>query len=356
MTRSVHRWLFCLSMLVSLGCATEASTTAASETEALSGSDALPRDFERLLGCHRAFTRAELDRTYELHHDVRVGRGRTVHVTEVFTLRSWLRRDRRAVVMLPGTLSLGSFFNLDVEGYRFQDTLAQAGYFTFAVDYEGSGGSTFPADGYAVTHDYLVDAMRPVVSYVRLLRLIPRVDILGESNGGSIASELCDDRRSVRSCVLSSMLYAEGTDFFNAAFLDPGFVFFLTHQPNGYLVVGPELYFNITSRMSPDVSAATLATQPGRFAMGPVVVGLSGLPWFDPTHGQVPAIIIQGTQDDVATQADADALAAAYGSAHNGGGHATVVRIAGAGLIPRTEPAPYNDIYTDDVIAFLDHH
>ncbi len=77
------------------------------------------------------------------------------------------------------------------------------------------------------------------------------------------------------------------------------------------------------------------------------------MPWFDPTHGQVPALIIQGTEDNVATQADNDALAAAYGSASDGGGLATVHRIPGAGLIPRVEPAPINDLFTQAVLDFL---
>jgi pimeloyl-ACP methyl ester carboxylesterase len=255
------------------------------------------------------------------------------------------------VLLLPGTFSTGSYYNLDVEGYRFQDTLAREGYYAFAVDYEGSGDSTYPEDGYAVDHDYLVASMRPILQTIRLLRLVPRVDVLGESNGGSIAAELCDDAHRVRSCVLSSMFYVDGTDFYDAVFLDPGFVFFLTHQPNGYLDAGPEMYFNITSRMPPAVAAETLATQPGRFALGHVVDGLGTLPWFDPTRAAVPALIVQGTEDNVATQNDVDLLAADYGSV--GGGHATIVRIEGAGMIPRTEAAPYNQIWTEEVLEFL---
>lgn len=329
-----------------------AEAAVASEA-ALFGTDPLPHEvIERLIN-YRHLTEAELDEVYELHHFWHVGPGRRVHVTETFTIRSWVAWPHRAVLLLPGTLSLGSFYNIDVDGYRFQDTLAREGYFAFAVDYEGTGSSTYPANGYDVTHDYLVAANRPILQYIRLLRLVPRVDILGESNGGSIASELCDDRRVARSCILASMLYSEGTPFYYSVFLDPGFVYFLMNQPEGYMNAGPEMYFNIASRMSPEVAGAVLSTQPGRFAMGPVVAGLGTLPWFDPTHGQVPALIIQGTEDNIATQADNDALAAIYGSAPDGGGVATVLRIPGAGMIPRTEPAPMNDLFTDAVLDFL---
>ena len=36
-------------------------------------------------------------------------------------------------------------------------------------------------------------------------------------------------------------------------------VFFLMNQPEGYMDAGPEMYFNIASRMSPDVAAAVRA-------------------------------------------------------------------------------------------------
>lgn len=352
------QWIVVGLAALAIGCmgaeAQEPPAGAAVASEAaLFGTDPLPHEVIHQLINYQHLTEAELDEVYELHHFWRVGAGRRVHVTETFTIRSWVQWPHRAVLLLPGTFSLGSFYNLDVDGYRFQDTLAREGYFAFAVDYEGSGSSTYPADGYDVDHDYLVAANRPILQYIRLLRLVPRVDILGESNGGSVAAELCDDRRVARSCIMTSMLYEEGTDFYNAVFLDPGFVYFLLNQPNGYLDAGPELYFNIASRMSPEVAAATLSTQPGRFAMGHVASGLGTLPWFDPTHGQVPALIIQGTEDNVATQADNDALAAAYGSASDGGGLATVHRIPGAGLIPRVEPAPINDLFTQAVLDFL---
>jgi pimeloyl-ACP methyl ester carboxylesterase len=348
--------LVVFAALLTLGCAGEVVEQAGADLGAseapLLGAAPLPPEVIRALTRPRDLSEAELDEVHELHHYLPVGPGRRVHVTETFTLRGWLSWPHRAVLLLPGTLSQGSFYNLDVDGYRFQDTLAREGFFAFAVDYEGSGESTYPANGYDVTHDYLVAANRPILSFIRLARLVPKVDVLGESNGGSIATELCADGRAVRSCVLTSMLYVEGTDFFNSVFLDPGFVWFLTNQPDGYLDVGPELYFNILARMSPEVAAATLDTQPGVYAMGPVVVGLSGLPWFDPTRAAVPGLIIQGTEDSIATQADADLLAAAYGSV--GGGEATVARIEGAGMIPRTEPAPYNEQWTDLVLEFLD--
>jgi hypothetical protein len=316
--------MFSVLLALTAGCAADVGPDVGSADAPLAGADRVPAEvYQALARAHEGdLSDAELDQVYELHHFVRIDATRRVHVTETFTLRSWLTWPHRGVLLLPGTLSLGSFYNLDVDGYRFQDTLAQNGYFAFSVDYEGSGGSTYPANGYDVTHDFLVSENRRVVRFVRILRLIPRLDVLGESNGGSVAAELCDDARAIRSCVMSSMLYAEGTPFFNAVFLDPGFVWFLSNQPEGYMNVGPELYFNIASRMSPEVQAATLSTQPGRYAMGPLVAPVGGIPWFDPRRSA--GLIIQGTEDNVATQNDADLLADAYGETGGGGG---VVRI-----------------------------
>lgn len=345
--RGLCAWV---GILVTAGCVGEAAPPGADDLgvsdEALgAAAPALPPHVAD------AIRRRVHGRVFAIDHYVPVGPGRRVHVREHFTLRSWLAHPRRAALLLPGTVVTGSFYDLDVDGYRFAEDLAREGFFVFSVDYEGSGESTYPADGFTVTHDYLVDAMRTVVRYVRLARLVSAVDAIGESNGGAIAAELCADAARVRSCVLSSMLYRQGTPFFEAVFLDPGFLWFLMSQPDGYLDVTPELYFNILARTSPEVAAAVLATQPGLYAVPPLYAPVT-LPWFDPTRARVPALVIQGTEDNIATQADADVLAAEYGSAPGAGGTATVLRIEGAGHLPRIEPGA-NAIWNAAVIDFL---
>ena len=334
-----------------VGCGGEVAVEAAASETPLVESEPLPAHLWGALSgdCDPG----ELDAVITLEHDVRLGRGRRVHVTERFTPRAWRRWPRRGVLLLPGPVVNGSSYELDVDGQRFASDLAREGLFTFSIDHEGSGTSTFPASGATVTHEYLVDAARRVLATLRLLRGIPRMDVLGESKGGAIAAELCADRRRVRSCVLASMLYAEGTPFFTAVFQDPGFLAFLASQPDGYLAVGPELYFNVVARASPEVTDAILATQPGVYATAPLLEPAT-LPYFDPTAARVPALIVQGTEENVATQHDADLLAADWGSAPHAGGVATVVRIEGAGHIPRIEPAPISDAYRGLVIGFLD--
>lgn len=349
--------LFVVLSAIALGCAAPPGDPGddgdvGATSDALLGCAPIPREAMALLRRRGSLTPDELDRVFRLEHDIRVGRGRTVRVTEHFSIRSWLRWRHRGALLLPGTVVTGSFYELDVDGYRFASDLAREGYFVFAMDYEGTGGSTYPADGASVTHAEIVDAAERVLRVVRLLRWIHRVDAIGESNGAAVAAELCSDRRRVRSCVLSSAIYREGTPFFQAAFLDPGFLAFLRSQPNGYLDVTPDLYFNITSRTPPDVTAEILATQPGVYAVAPLLEPTT-LPWFDPTRADVPALILQGTEDNIATQADMDALAAEYGSAPGARGTATLVRIPGAGHIPRVEPAPSNHTWSSEVITFL---
>jgi hypothetical protein len=351
------RWVATLFVSVfASACANGAGEdpTVGSTSDAITSSGpALPAEVTRCLSNPHGLTPEQLDRLYTVEHNVPVGPGRRVHVTEKFTLRSWLRWPHRAMLMLPGTISKGSFFNPDVDGYRFQDEVARRGFFAFTVDYEGSGTSTYPANGLDVTHSYLVNSMRPVLAYTRLIRLVPRVDVLGESNGGAIAAELCDDATRVRSCTMSSMIYKEGTPFFNAVFQNPGFIGFLQSQPNGYLDVDASYYFNITLTSPPAVSAWVLANQPGRYAVAPLTVAAT-LPWFDPSRARVPGLIIQGTLDDIGTQNDSDLLAADYGSAPGAGGHATIARIAGASHIPRVDPAPLNTQWNSTVLSFVD--
>lgn len=342
--------------LGALGCATEAAPSnvdLATSQAPLWESDPLPAELVAALESSQAPAAGLLDRVYRLNHYVWVGPGRRIHVTESFTLRSWLRWPHRATLLITGYPVNADFYNLDVEGYRFQDTLAKEGYFAFAAEYEGSGESTFPANGLDATHERAVDAMKKVVAFIRLARLVQRVDLLGESHGGAVAAELCADAKRVRSCVMSSMTYQQLTPFAEAVFLDPDFIGFLMSQPNGYLDVTPDFYFNIIARANPDVAAAVLGTQPGVYAVGPFLEILDR-PSFDPTRAAVPGLVIQGTEDNVGTQADSDILAAEYGAV--GGGNATVVRIEGGGHIPRIEPAPVNEQWTDAVLTFLASH
>jgi len=289
-----------------------------------------------------------------VEHSVQVADGRRVHVTESFTPSSWQRSPRRAVLLLSGTPTTGEFYNIDVDGYRGRELLAEQGFFAVTADFEGSGESTFPEDGFSLTFDALTDSMREVVDHVRRTRNVDRVDVLGEAEGGGVAMQLCADEARVRSCTVSSMVFENGTEFFNAFFLSPFFQALIFGAPNGYLDITPDLYFNVLAAAPPDVASWVLANQPGRYSMGMVAESLIEMPsGYEPRNARVPGLIIRGEHDQNAPPSDTDALAAAYGSAA-GAGPAEVVVIPGALMIPRIEAPPHNEQFWQAVLDFLE--
>jgi alpha-beta hydrolase superfamily lysophospholipase len=295
---------------------------------------------------------SQLDRVINLEYDVPVGPNRWIHVHESFTPRAWIRHPRRAVLLLAGTPTTGDFYNIPFAGYAGRELLAAQGYFAFAADPEGAGQSSYPENGFSATTDAQVAAITKVIDYIRHARLLPRVDVYGEAEGGWAATELCADGDRVRSCLLSSMLFRTGTDFFNAVFGSPEFRALILGAPAGYLTTTPDLYFNVISGSSPEVADWIQTHMPGRYAMGQIAEAVMHMPSYDPTHARVPGLIIRGEQDQNAPASDTADLAAAYGSA-TGAGPAEVVSIAGARMIPRIEPPPHNDQFWAAVLEFL---
>ena len=235
------------------------------------------------------------DQVVTLTYKVPIGHDRLVAVRESFTLKSLQRSPRRAILFLNGTPTTGDFYNIPVDGYRGRELLAQRGFFAFTVDFEGSGESTFPVDGFSLTFDAQTDSMRRVVDYIRITHGVPRVDLLGEAEGGGVASQLCADDRSIRSCTLSSMLYKTPTEEFRNFFLSPFFQALIFGAPQGYLNVTPDLYFNVLAAAPTEVANWVLANQPGRYSMGLVAESLrEGISGYDPTRARVPGLIIRG--------------------------------------------------------------
>jgi pimeloyl-ACP methyl ester carboxylesterase len=287
-------------------------------------------------------------------HEVHVTGGGRVFVRESFSPSSWKRSPRRAILLLSGSPTTGEFYNIPVDGYRGRELLAEQGFFAVTADFEGSGASTFPEDGFSLTFDALTDSMREVVDFIRTTRNVDRVDVLGEAEGGGVAAQLCADDVRIRSCTLCSMLYENGTDAFNAFFLSPFFQALIFGSPNGYLNTTPELYFNVLAAAPPEVAGWVVANQPGRYSMGMVAESLIEMPsGYDPTHARVPGLIIRGEHDQNAPASDTQVLAAAYGSQANAG-PAEVVVVPGAMMIPRIEAPPHNEQFWEAVLDFVD--
>jgi pimeloyl-ACP methyl ester carboxylesterase len=311
------------------------------------GSD-LPAEVTSALSSGAPLSTHLLDRLFTIEHNVPVGSDAQVHVTETFTLRAWLRFPHRGLLMLPGPLVKGDFYNIDVDGYRGRDLIAQRGFFALTVDFIGTGGSTFPVQGRDATQDVQIAAMRAVINRFAATRLIPKMDVLGESWGGGVGAEICADRTRVKSCIMASMLYKTPSDFANQTFRSPAFRAFLDSLTDGYLTTFPDIYFPIIANSPPDVVAWTHANQPGRYTIVPLL-DVFDLPFFDPTIARVPGRIIQGEFDPNQSLDDTRELARDYDRRG-----AELVVIPGAGHIPRVEAAPKSDLYWNAVVGFID--
>lgn len=338
-------WIGIPLVLLAAGCAAEASPDAvgASDAALFAAEPDLPSDAEAaLLGARGA----ALDRLFTIDHYVPVGRGRWIHLRETFSPRAWLTRHRHAVLMLSGPIVDGEFYEIDADGYRGRSRLASHGVFAFTADFEGSGESSYPADGRSPSHASQVEAMQTVIRYIRLVRGVPRVDVLGESWGGGVAAELCADATRVRSCVLASMIYRTPTAFADATFRSPFFRAFLDSVPDGYIVTDASTYAGLLAASPPEVQDWVGRETPGRYTMVPLY-DVFDLPFFDPTRATVPGLLVQGELDPNQPLSDSEELAASYG-----GGMSLVV-VEGGGHIPRIEAPPANERWWSAVEDFL---
>jgi pimeloyl-ACP methyl ester carboxylesterase len=284
-----------------------------------------------------------------VEHQIPISDGGSLHVTETFSpsaLEQW--GPPRAIVMLPGPATNGALYNIPVDGFDGGAIMARHGYFAYAVDYEGTGQSTYPAQGTAVTLASQVDAVASVIQFVQATRGVHRVDMLGESWGGGIAAELCADKHACRTCIMASMIYKVASPASAAQFQSPQWLAFLEAQPNGYLATSAALYAPLVTNSPPAVQSWFLANEPGSYTIEPFVEFIN-LPFFDPTVARVPGLIIQGELDPQSVPSDIAALASDYGK-HGAG----LVTISGGGHIPRIEPAPHNTEYWDAVKSFVD--
>jgi pimeloyl-ACP methyl ester carboxylesterase len=282
---------------------------------------------------------------YRLAHDVPIGGGRTVRVNEHFTLWSWLRYPRRGVLLLAGPAFLGSNWTIPVEGYDAAALIARRGMFAFTVDYLGTGASFKPTDGFEVTFEANLQAMDSVLSYFKLRRLIPRFDLIGAGNGGSLAAELAADRGRVRSCVMAAMLYV---DLVGGPLLSPNFVQMLQTAPNGYAFVPPPGYLFFMQGAPQEAVDYVLSTQPGLYPSNNFLVALER-PFFDPSVARVPGLVIYGSEDTIAGPQDGAKLAADYGKRG-----AELVIMEGAGHAPFTEAPATAAEFWRIVFEFID--
>jgi pimeloyl-ACP methyl ester carboxylesterase len=348
--------LFCAAALFAVGCAaptssedTASSSDALKKFHVVDHSDPIPAEVFQKLAHFENLTQADLDKVYRVEHDIDVASDRTIHATESFTLRSWLAFPHKGIMLIPGPVTNAAFFNIAVDGYDSGAILGRDGYFSWNVDLEGAGQSSFPADGRVCDTQRGVDDLTPVMQIIREERWVPKVDLLGESWGGGIATELCA-LHDARSCVLSSMLYKNTTPFGASLFLTPQFHAFLDSLTDGYFPTNGPFYFQFVAASPTDVQNYTFATQPGNYSTAPLYAPFS-MPFFDPTNARVPALVIFGDADPTVPLSDAQDLVNDYGS-NSKKGSAQLIVLSGAGHVPRVETAA-SATWWADVMGFL---
>lgn len=285
-----------------------------------------------------------LDVVITLTHDVPIGEGRTLRVNEHFTLRSWLRWPRRAVLFLVSSFARGDYWSIPVPGYNGTEMAAQRGMFAYTFDYIGTGDSYRPGDGLESTFEANLEALKIVVRYIRFHRAVPQIDLVGESWGGVHAIYLAADEARIRSCVLSTMSYKSSA---RPDFQEGEFVEYLQSLPNNYFPMAPELYESFSAEAPEAVKEYARSTQPGLYLTTHLWQGIrDGFPHFDPSVARVPGLVISGAGD---RPEDGQALATDYDIEG-----ALFLVIEGAGHGPRVEKPESAERFWNAVFDFID--
>lgn len=286
------------------------------------------------------------EQVYTLSHQVPVGEGRTLFVTEHFTLGSWLTWPHRAILFLSGSAFKGNHHSIPVEGYDGTVMAARRGFFAFTVDYLGVGESTRPADGLDASFEANQEAMQTLLRYIRFFRTVPKIDLVGAGYGGSLATQLAADATRVRSCVMSAMLYDV---LAGGPLTDPLFVQALRSSPDGYFFVPGEGSAVFLTEAPQAVRDYVFATQGGFYPTLNFLIAAGQLPFFDPGVARVPGLVLFGDNDLVVGAGGVDRLAADYGT-----DGALLISRPDAGHAPRTGSPEIAAWYWDNVFAFLD--
>ncbi|MEM6290362.1 MAG: hypothetical protein AAGA54_03825 [Myxococcota bacterium] len=286
---------------------------------------------------HRSGQASFCAQRWTLEHDVELADGAVLHVTERFGPAAALRWPRRAVVMLPGTLVTGGMYDLDVDPQtrlNALDEVADAGYFAYAVTYEGYPGSSLPEDGSTVDVERSLAQVGEIVERIRHARHVPRVDLFGTSFGASLAVGLAGSQSPIPThhigrIVVQAMVHESVTPLFESVFFSPEVLALFESAPDGYVQTDPAVYGLILAGADPLAAEAGFASFPNVYATGPTLEGFS-LPVVNAEAGVRPVLQFWGDADPITPFEDVQAFAADYGGPHElrilpGAGHAPYI-------------------------------
>ena len=109
--------------------------------------------------------------------------GMTIYTLEK-KLSDW--SPSQAVLLVHGAGVGCACWDIDIKDYSLMGLLAREGFDVFAVDQRGYGKSTKP-DGLTVTSEASADDLKSVIDFIKNLRHLEKVDIVGHSFGGMVA-------------------------------------------------------------------------------------------------------------------------------------------------------------------------
>ena len=290
------------------------------------------------------------DYVFEFEYSIPVSEDASLHLLEKFTVKSLFSRDRKAVLMLPPTLTSNIFYDADIDdlgSYNVLKRMAKAGYFAFAVSYEGYGESSMPSDGRTVTFERTLSEIGFLVEVIRIARFTDKVDLIGGSMGAALAVALGSDGgpipyAHIGRIVLTSMPYRNFSPFVEEEVFTPEFEEYL--QSLSYIETGPEMYAPVAALATPEAAVWINTNFPGVYATGPTLEGFD-LPMWPAELGRVPALQIYGELDIIHTMEDVAAFQSEYG------GSVSLMVVEGGGHSPFFE-AGRDDVF-ETIISFF---
>lgn len=95
----------------------------------------------------------------------------------------------QAVLLIHGTGVGYACWDIDIKDYSMMEFLAREDFDVFAVDQRGYGKSTKP-NGLDVSSESCADDLKSVIDYMKTLTQLEKVDVVGHSFGGMVATYL----------------------------------------------------------------------------------------------------------------------------------------------------------------------
>jgi pimeloyl-ACP methyl ester carboxylesterase len=253
-------------------------------------------------------------------------------------------------VHLSGPVTVRSCWNIPVTGYDAGANDVARGFHSFTVDYVGFGDSSRPADGSTIMPLDEVDPLRGALEHLRVLRDVTvGFDLVTESIGGGISTQLAADDTLVHSVILTTILYTAMSELAASILLTDEYRAFLDGFAGGYLVTDGAYYGQFTEPAPSAVAEWLAASQPDRYPTGFFLRMFEGLPYFDPSVARAPGLVLPGPGDFVPVAADAEALARDYGK-----DGAELRILEGSGHNPRFEAGEGAARYWREVYDFIE--